>query len=1408
MKRTITLYSLLAALLLTTAPRTAAAGSPMPAPQVVATTDSTEVFEAGAGISEDDADDFPSRYLDEDQNRRTDGTPSATVARLKRGGYYLVPDSLFRYPRFSKFYSPKKRFGDKIMVDVGIGANWGTARDLGGRYHMGTQPEARFSVADLLTPEHGWRVAFNAGRLPLISRYNGGAVKSSPTLLGLDLDYLMNISAISSRTYDKPRKVEVYGVAGLDADYIRYINADGYRQRGANIGGHIGLRTVFNYTPQNYFFLEPRVSVYHPGHALSYMGSDDYGMAVGLTAGMGLRKYPGKDLPTVARDTLSSFGNDWFVQGAAGLGVPLDDVHATGPHLMAGIGKWLTRLHGLRVRFSAHSHALPPQQNSTAALGVGMDYLWNITRAFSHHHTSERTQEHRFGVNLVVGVSGQLSDQAQGTRHSSFGYGGGLQLNYRIRRMSDFYLEPRIDFYGADYLYGFPEANPDRTNVVTSLLAGFTFHQGMHTKWLRQNPSDDFVRKAWFDHLFFQLSGGATTAITTNAIRSHQEFYLITPKANIAVGKWITPYHGVRLYAEGGALNQSKNYRMTYNGALGAEYLWNISNALAGYRRQRPFEFVGAIGVNFGLVSDHLQVYPGLSMSLQSHYNITENWSLFLEPQLRVYSKYFMQQAGSALDPIGSMMLGVQIRSHEYDRRLEVDNFRFAKQRTFYSAALGYTFPLKADGHGWGGRISMGRWVTPVSGVRGNFAAFGSKEAFHDDYQQQLRFMLGGDYLFDIINMAYGYNPERRLGFRPLVGVNAGLARYSQAGLNVEGDVHTGAQFALRVARLTELYLEPQVAYNFAPDGGSRTNIVTPTVYLGFNHSMDKDRGFFITRMIRHCRAIREHNFSTTPWDDEDHYYNKLFFEAAMGPHLLWSRAARQNLKGFMGFGGHMAVGRWFSRFHAVKARLYGARDFYPAGEYREPSHRETFGFGVEYGLGISNAIWGYNPDRLFDLNGFAGPTFTFIYKDSHLNVGGNIALQGLLNFNRTYSIFIQPEITFYKNHTFYHSSLRSNFTTDLMLGLQVHPANYDRKASLLLFDESDEQSFVSMAGGLTVPLRALYSQHNRWGGVGRVSYGRWFLPTSAWRLNFEGWAYRHNIYNDGYGVRAGAGADYLFDITTLAYGFNTDRLFNLRALAGLNLGVGYMRNMGGRAIFQSDLHVGGQAAIKLGSHYEIFAEPTVGYMWDGHKTSERLSHVFATMSLGLNYRIKNFSEAKIQDDADAHHRKHFLSISGGTGCNTTTLIGIHGFRRKLSIDLDANYGYQFTPLSGVRVGVNYSNINLAQKKEDRYARHNVNIHADYVLNLLRLFHGCEAADSRLELNAIAGFNYTFSRDKVRPKGHGFGAEAGVQIGGHVTDAITLFVEPGATITSSKIYQGHHPFDGTGRILAGLKYAF
>lgn len=1372
--------------------------------------DSLIEVKVGTGsVYSEQANDFPQHLQDKDQNRHADGSASATVVRNRRGGYLLVPDSLFKPQRISKFY-PRKRFLDKAMIDFGAGLNYGIGTSANGTYGMGPAPQFQMGLTDWATPEHGWHLGLTIGQLPLkvYDKGNQAWTNYRPNRFGLSADYFFNISALASRSYQRPDRVEMILVAGAEADAINYTDDALNNQWTYNLGLHMGLRGVFNLSPICYLYLQPQVGVNKASTFFSFDrdGGEGYAFNASLNAGIGLRRDARYSAVGHVSDTLKLMRNGLFLELGAGLHLHQNSPRTLGPEFALSLGRWFDYTNGLRLRGAA-GILRNPSRGRIITASAGVDYMWNVSRFFAIRSGNIKAQASPWNLNLAVGGGVGLS------RHASTGisiapHGGvGVQLGVRTGGATQFFLEPRVDVYAGNYIPFVRTTNDKQFDVVPSLRAGFSFNQRAPIMWVRRANNHKFATLPFQHHFFVQGGVGIVAPVTLSLITTSELLHVLEPAARLSVGKWFTPVHGLRFYGEGGRLKEGTTLSASNYVSFGAEYLWNITNSISkGYRDYRPLEFIFGLGLNNGTLLNSGKAFnPALSATLQAHYNINKRWSVFVEPQLRVYGKDLLTHRGPKFDPVASLMIGTQLRTVGYNYRIVRDSTDWHKGG-FIGFAAGPSASLRPHTLGFSGRLSIGQWFTPVSALRMNLGYQNLRFEAFDCTSRQQKVLIGADYMVDLLNLSYGYR-SRHFHIRPLAGVNIGTGWQSGKSATFEGDLHAGLQFSFDLKRGNEIYLEPQLSYIWGNSHVRRIKHFQPIFYVGLQKNASSIGGAFIA-LSRDLADIRRYNAETYSWDGANKWYNKWFYELGAGLNILWGDAAQAALDQYVGFGGHAAVGRWFTRMSGVRLRFLGDR------LYAETDHGkmgfEMMGLGLDYAHSLTTAIWGYNPDRHIDINAYAGLRLMWQTSTDKVVPGFNVALQPMVNISRSVGLYLQPEITFYgKKALQTDRSISSNFTTHLSLGLQVHPQNYNYAGAKLLYDEEGGHCFFSLAGGGGMPLRNMSAKRDEWFLTGRFSYGNWFSPLSAWRANVEGWASPRDFHTRTRSGRITLGGDYLFDVTTLAYSRMDNRLFNFRPVVGFNMGLAYMAHLDGLLHFQGDVHAGVQMGINVSRRVELYLEPQLAHVWSGFSEQSRLTPVQPTMLAGLTYRLTSYANEVIKNDVGTDQPHHFISIGAGTGFNSHILTGGQElFRFKMSVDADVNYGYWFNAIHGLRAGLGMSTMHLGAKRYPNIQLTNLTLHADYLLNLLNIFRGPDALNQRAELVAYAGLNYNFSMAPGRTTRNAPGAEVGFWAGLRVTPKVTLFLEPTIQVQSPRLYNSYHPIDGTVRLLGGAKFAF
>ena len=119
----------------------------------------------------------------------------------------------------------------------------------------------------------------------------------------------------------------------------------------------------------------------------------------------------------------------------------------------------------------------------------------------------------------------------------------------------------------------------------------------------------------------------------------------------------------------------------------------------------------------------------------------------------------------------------------------------------------------------------------------------------HKGYQNSpyMKLALGADYLFDITSLVCGYRADRIFSARAHLGADLALDRIKPGGvadgLQKTGvffapGVHIGGSLNFRVTPKCEIYLEPQLAYQFTSTYAPRLSRFMPSAMLGVNYRL------------------------------------------------------------------------------------------------------------------------------------------------------------------------------------------------------------------------------------------------------------------------------------------------------------------------------------------------------------------------------------------------------------------------------------------------------------------------------------------------------------------------------------------------------------------------------------------
>lgn len=879
---------------------------------------------------------------------------------------------MLQRPHVTKHYENKK-FGDHLFTDMGVGLNLTP----GSNFKPGAQ--AAWTVGDFITPEHGVRLGVNGGAF----RTDGEKIK----FVDVTLDYLMNITALSQRTYTTPRPFEVFGVAGFDIDYSRN---KGESKKA--LGAHLGLRAQYAISPYTYIYAEPRVGVMHQNATLSTIWRKMRPNAT-IMAGLGYRllspeerahKYGNGTSPKYERFADGLFfgimGGPAFLSNAH----PSSWKNNAGGRVSLSVGKWFDAYNAVRI--SANGTTFKQEQaDKVLAFGAQADYLVNLHNVFGGVDITRR-----WWVNGVAGVS--LNYSSSDHKNSTTpGVGLGLQGNARIGGGVTFIVEPRVDVYGKDYAT--VAGTVGRYDCVPSLQVGLVYTNNL-TDNTYVRPNEKFVSGEWHDHMFIEAAGGLNLNINRKSLR--HAFSYARPEVYAGIGRWFTPLHGARVWGQLGKTRYDEDGSMSRMD-FGADYLFNFTNALMGYRSDRLFEFTGGLGMNISQRQRQKKLFLGFDASVRGTWNLSPFCAIFIEPKLQAYGKNYLptKLGDSNIDLIAAGLAGLQFNLRNY-------NAKFSKEaleedgglRSSFSVAGGLTAPANNARHKNGynavGRASYTNWYTPLSAWRTNVQARLGKFSG----KRYSTVVVGGDYITDLTAHTYGYDPDRVVSINALAGANVGID-YSNTKSYFTSDIHVGGQLSVRVSDNAHVYAEPQVGYHMSKrfKNASRLAHWQPLMLLGVDYSFKRNG------KVNDIAAPKK-----------NHY---VMFNLGTGANS--TNLAPQKASYRWTFNAAAGYGQWITGLHGVEVSLTNMRF-----KRRKHTKENVTAIRANYMMNLRTAVTGESTDgKLFQLTGLAGASLNFGStkgRSAQIVPGFQGALQAGWCVTPTVEVFMQPEVSFYSS--------------------------------------------------------------------------------------------------------------------------------------------------------------------------------------------------------------------------------------------------------------------------------------------------------------------------------------------------------------------------------------------------------
>lgn len=729
---------------------------------------------------------------------------------LQAQDYGALQYMLQKRPANEKFESNK--FNEHLFFSAGIGAHSLLTNK---ENQDGLGMSANLFLGKWITPVHGLRLGASLGYLP------SKVYESKMKMIGGSFDYLLNMSSLAFG-YNENRRFELFGIAGIEAGYSQANDNSAatvsYLKNGHEFyyGAHLGVQGNIRLSRTLDLFIEPKIGWNNDGydHTESWRNYKMNGSVL-----VGLTYMPAAPMGTkIHFDDFdnSSFLNHMFISLSGGIstlkvsGIK-NTVKGLGPQFSAGIGKWFSPSSGLRLSGTVGFSDTPAGSKSRYFKHVDLhaDYMLNINNVLWGYD-----EERMFSLIGIAGVNLAGTKGVESSAKYAPGIGIGVQGSFRLNRSVDLFIEPRLNVYHKRYAGG--HGLGGNTDQLGELNFGLTYH----TIDRAARPANGFSSNHIADNLFMTSGIGLQMFLNKTNL---ENLGSLGPQASVSLGKWFSPYSGLRLvgtggfftnYVVSGDVKESRLRHISVSGGL--DYLWNITSTMSGYNPDRIFDLIGSVGVNLAYTSnsDH-KFQPGVNAGIQGLWHVNDFLGLYIEPQIRLYGDKFIEGNLGFMqkDVLVGVNAGFHYRFVPYSKAANRSVFGEDEKRYFISGALGMGSLLVGNkdlvkNAGVEAKGSFGKWYTPLSAWRITGTILYKSKAQN---KLPLHYAgLGMDYMMSLATLAKGYSPDHVIDVVPFVGVTAGLARRNGEFKVVPG-VDAGVQVKLRLASSLYLYAEPKV---------------------------------------------------------------------------------------------------------------------------------------------------------------------------------------------------------------------------------------------------------------------------------------------------------------------------------------------------------------------------------------------------------------------------------------------------------------------------------------------------------------------------------------------------------------------------------------------------------------------
>lgn len=590
--------------------------------------------------------------------------------------------------------------------------------------------------------------------------------------------------------------------------------------------------------------------------------------------------------------------------------------------------------------------------------------------------------------------------------------------------------------------------SPRTAHPKDTVSAGFDATRQMFQKRY-QHPDAVPFDTLWKNNVYISLFGGMDKMIP----RGNTDFNT-GPAGGIAASWQFAPAHALRASLLAGNFSRKIDNETLMRFGLQADYLLNVSSYVNGYNPGRIFEFLTVAGVGYQLSSlaGRTEHVADLHLGFQLKLHPTAHVDFYLEPRFTIMSDgidHSFQKNWHKYDMTYGATVGMNYRLKAWKpfgkiRILEGNRFL---DNTFVSVAAGGQLQASrltseiglVNSVGPHISLSAGKWLIPAFGLR--LSAFKSSDTWHkkvtassansageEFYEMsayaggRLEGMLDATYFFNgrQVNPKFSVNVLaggelgyilKENGYRPAKGGYTGFTGGVQLKYRLFGDV--------------SLFVEPRTSLALY---SLKTSEKEEGRYVAKKFT---DNLYSINVGIEIRRADEENRMARSL--NRELFRPSFFVSGAIG-FSTPIQMKRYELKRYFGYQAMINAGRIFTPLSSLRL---GA-DYTPLStDLKGKTVKYDMASGsLDYMLNLTNLMTGYDPERKYDIQLFAGVVASVrMQHESRFFIGGEAGLHTSYRVNRRFKVFLEPKIRIYGKELLMQDNVQGS---DIMMSLNA----------------------------------------------------------------------------------------------------------------------------------------------------------------------------------------------------------------------------------------------------------------------------------------------------------------------------------------------------------------------------------